>query len=234
MRDVRFVLPPHRNVATALALGVVVASVLWRLALGSGLNLYLSPGLVLEGQVWQFLTWVLAAAPQTSSVLFSALIIWFTGGSLEARWGRQRFLWFVLITVSLSGLLTTALGLVVPGVGSSVFFGAHVMSAIVWVGFGCSIWRGETNLFGVPVSGKAFALLGVVVTLLNGVFAGVSTIIPDVLGMGMTFLYALYDWPMGPWTRFRSRQLERKLKRRSAHLRPVEGGRGQGKGDYLN
>jgi len=236
MREARFVLPPYRNASTALALGVVATSVFWRIALGSGLSFYLQPGLVLEGQVWQLGTWIWAAAPQTSAVLFSALIIWLTGGSLEYQWGRQRFLRFVLITVSLSAVLTVALAAVVPALRASTFFGAHVTSAIVWVGYGCSIWRGQTNIFGIPVTGRSFALLGLAVTLLNGIFIGVATIIPEAFGLAMTFAYALYGFPTHVWLRFRSRALERDLKRRSSHLRSVDGGRrdGDGKDDFLN
>lgn len=236
MREARFVLPPYRNASTALALGVVVSSVLWSLAEGGGLDLYLRPGSVLEGQVWQLGTWIWAAAPQTSSVLFSALIVWLTGGSLEYQWGRRRFLQFVLVTVSLSAVATVALAAVVPELRVLRFFGAHVMSAIVWVGYGCSIWRGETNIFGIPVTGRSLALLGLAVTLLNGIFIGVSTIIPEAFGLAMTFGYALYGFPTQVWLRFRSRALERDLKRRSSHLRSVDGGRrdGDGKDDFLN
>ena len=234
MREVRFALPPFRNAATVLAVSVVVASVLFSLAQGGGFSVYFVPALVLRGQVWLLATWVPAAAPQTSAVLFSALIIWLTGGSLEQRWGRKRFLRFVLVTVSLSAVLTLGLSVLVPSVGAMVFFGAHVMSAIVWVGYGCSIWRGETNIFGIPITGRNFALLGVLITFLNAVFVGIETVIPEALGIAMTFAYALYGWPTEAWVRFRSRQLEKELKRRSSHLRSVDGGKDGPDGGYMN
>lgn len=236
MAEVRFALPPYRNASTALAVSVVVTSVVWSLAHESGLGLYLQPASVLRGEVWQLATWIWAAFPSTSGVLFSALIIWGTGGSLENRWGRTRFLKFVVITVTLAAVLTLGLAMVVPPVGGMTFFGAHVMSSVVWVGYGCSIWRGETNIFGLPITGRNFALLGVLVTSLNGVFGGLTTIIPEAFALAMTFAYALYGWPTQPWIRYRSRQLERDLKRRSSHLRPMDGGRRGGGGDdgFLN
>ena len=139
MAEVRFALPPYRNASTALAVSVVVTSVVWSLAHEGGLGLYLQPASVLRGEVWQLATWIWAAFPSTSGVLFSALIIWGTGGSLEYRWGRTRFLKFVVITVTLAAVLTLGLAMVVPPVGGMTFFGAHVMSSIVWVGYGCSI-----------------------------------------------------------------------------------------------
>ena len=94
--QVRFVLPSFRNASTALAIGVVVASVFWRVAMGAGLVLYLVPSSVLHGEVWQLVTWLPAAMPDTGSVLFSALILWSTGGSLETMWGKARFLRIIL------------------------------------------------------------------------------------------------------------------------------------------
>ncbi len=108
------------------------------------------------------------------------------------------------------------------------------MSGIIWVGYGCSIWRSETNIFGLPITGRNFALVGVVVMILNGIFNGLSTIIPEAFGTAMTFAYALYGWPTEPWLKFRSRQLERDLKRRSSHLRSVDGGRNDKNDDYMN
>jgi hypothetical protein len=234
MAQVRFALPPYRNASTALAVSVVVASVVWKLAADSGLVLYFMPGLVLRGQVWQLATWIWAARPDTMSVLFSALIIWLTGGSLEYSWGRKRFLQFVIITLTAAALLTLGLAALAPQVGSVPFFGAQVMSSIVWVGYGCSIWRGGTNIFGFPVTGRNFALLGVLLVALNGIFGGLVTIIPEAFALAMTFAYALYGWPTQAWVRFRSRQLDRDLKRRSSHLRPMDGGRRGRDDDFLN
>ena len=62
-QQVRFVLPSFRSASTALAVAMLVTSILWKLAADAGVILYLKPGLVLQGQVWQLASWVIASAP---------------------------------------------------------------------------------------------------------------------------------------------------------------------------
>ena len=218
---VQLQLPPTRNASTPLAVAVVVASVVWRLAYDAGVTLYLVPGDVLRGHVWQLVTWLPSAMPATGSVLFSALILWTTGGSLEQRWGARRYLAFLGGVAFLAGLLTLALALPVSGLRQLAYFGGELLASAAWVGFGCSIWRGQTNIFGYPVTGRTFAMLGVLVTMLNAVFHGWHMVVAEFFALALTFAYALYDFPSGLWTRLRSRQLQRDLERRSAHLRVV-------------
>lgn len=234
MPEVRLSVPPLRSASTVLAIAVVATSVVWSVAHERGVSLYLRPASVLEGEVWQLATWMWAAAPATVAVLFSALVLWLTGASLEARWGRRRFLRFALVVTATTGLLTVAVAAMFPRLSVQSFFGAHVMSAVVWVGYGCSIWRGQTNVFGIPVSGKGMALFGVGVTALNGIFSGIATVLPEAIALAMTFAYALYGWPSELWRRLRDRQFDRQLKRRAAHLRSVEGGRRGPPDDFIN
>ena len=179
MQQVRYVLPSFRNASTALAVGVVVASVVWRVAATAGVILYLVPGSVFAGELWQLVTWLPAAAPDTSSVIFSALILWSTGGSLEQMWGKARFLRFVFITTTLGGLMTLLTALAFPAVGLFPYFGGNIMSAVVWVGYGCAIWNSSTNIFGYPVTGRTFAMLGVLLLSLNAVFNSVYLLIAE-------------------------------------------------------
>ncbi len=223
MARVQLVLPSFKNAATVLAVVLVVTSVLWKVAAEAGVVLYLVPAAVLSGSVWQLLTWMPADAPVTGSVLFGALITWSTGGSLEARWGTVRFLRFVGVVVFLSGLLTLLTSLVVPALAGKPFFGGMVLASSVWVGFGCSIWNSQTNIFGYPVSGRTFAMLGVLVTALNAVFSDPFLLVAEAWGLVLTFAYALFGFPTHTWTRFRSWLLERDLKKRSSHLKVVGG-----------
>lgn len=206
-----------------LAVLLVVTSVFWKVALDAGLTLYLVPRDVLTGQVWQLVTWLPAEAPQTGSVLFGALIIWSTGGSLELRWGRRRFLLFAGITVFLSGLLALGTVTLIPALGGA-YFGGSVLAAVVWVGYGCAIWNQQTNIFSYPLTGRTFAMIGVLLCSLNTVFSGPHMLVAEIWGLLITFAYAKFGFPGEFWLRFRSWQLQRDLDKRSAHLRSIDGG----------
>jgi hypothetical protein len=222
-------LPPFKNAATVLAVLLVVASVMWKVALDAGVTLYLVPAQVLAGEVWQLVTWLPAEAPNTGSVLFGALIVWTSGGMLERLWGRARFLRFILGTIFLSGLLTLGTAMVIPF--SSIFFGGMVMSSAAWVGQGCAMWDRQMNLFGYPISGRTFAMIGVLFTALNAAFSSPFLLIADIWGVLLTFAYAKFGLPGSAWTRFRSWQLERDLKKRSANLKVLSGDRRNMPGD---
>jgi len=55
-------------------------------------HLYLSPYLILRGQVWRLLTFIFV--PQSSGLLFTALFLYFyyfIGSALERQWGAAKF-----------------------------------------------------------------------------------------------------------------------------------------------
>ena len=230
-QQVGIVLPSFRNASTALAVTVVAASVFWKVAFNLGVVLYLVPASVFGGQVWQVVSWLPAAAPDTGSVLFSALILWSTGGSLEQLWGKARFLRFVFISTALAGLATLLTAFLFPGVSTAPFFGGNIMSAVVWVGYGCAIWERSTNIFGYPVTGRTFAMLGVLLLSLNAVFSSWYLLIAEAWALAFTFAYARLGFPSEFLVRFRSWLRERDLKKRSSHLKGIEGGRRNVGGD---
>lgn len=218
-------LPPVRNASTALAVVIVITSVIWKVAGDAGVELYLVPGSVWSGAVWQLVTWLLPALPQTGSVLFSALIVWSTGGSLEMLWGRARYLRFMLVVTALAGVLTTLLALLLPPLRGVPFFGGNVLSAIAWVGYGCATWRSQLNFFGYPLTGKTFALIGVGIAFLNAVFSNPLLLVAEFFALALTFAYARYHLPGSLLERLGSWRLHRDLKKRSAHLHSIDGGR---------
>lgn len=218
-------LPPVRNVSTALAVIIVIASVVWKVLSGVGVDLYLVPGEVWRGAVWQLVTWLPAAAPQTGSVIFSALIVWTTGGQLEMLWGRARYLRFMIVVTLLAGLLTTLLALALPMMGGIPFFGGGILMSIAWVGYGCAIWRSQTNIWGIPLTGKTFALIGLGLACLDAVFTHPVLLIAEFFALGLTFAYARFKLPGSLLERFGSWRLERDLRKRSSHLKSIDGGK---------
>ncbi|MGV3620301.1 MAG: hypothetical protein ACO1OB_05775 [Archangium sp.] len=225
-----FRLPPIKNVSTALAIAIVVTSVIWKIS-QNVVVLYLVPGLVWSGEVWQLVTWIPAEAPQTGSVLFSALIVWMTGGSLEMMCGRARFLRFMLGVTFVSGVLTALLGFVLTPLQGIPFFGGGVLAAIAWVGYGCACWSQQLNFWGIPLSGKGFALLGVAIASLNAIFTSPYLLVAEAWALLLTFAVARWGFPGSLLERFGSWRLQRTLDKRSSHLKSIDGGKRNVGGD---
>lgn len=100
---------PH--LTTILIACYAVGYILYLIGNMSGLNiinyLTLNPYLILHGQVWRIVTWILV--PSGSSSLFSVLIMmllyWQLGSTLEKTWGTYRYNVYIF-----SGLLFTITG----------------------------------------------------------------------------------------------------------------------------
>ena len=168
-------------------------------------------------KLWQPLTYSFVAG-DPMSVIFGALVIWQIGSSLESTWGSRRFVAFSLGITVLAGLVTCGVALLYPPLREGGFFGAWVMGTAIWVAYGLSFGRAETNFWGMPLSGNMFALIGVGFVVLNGAFAGWRVVVPDLFGLVFTLLYIKGASPRLLWLRFTSWRLQRKMKRRSKVL----------------
>jgi membrane associated rhomboid family serine protease len=223
--------PSLQTTAARLALGIVVASVVWAVSpAGLKLLLLLVPGSVLSSlALWQPLTYAFIATDPLG-VIFGALIAYSLGGALEQTWGSRRTLLFALGTTVAAGVLTTLLALLAPSLRAVPFDGATVLTSVLWVAFGLSWGRTQTNFWGVPVTGNVLAGIGVGFVLLNVAFRGWQSSVPDLFGLALTWAYLRLGSPRMLWLRLQSWRLERQLRgvrsssRRRNHLRVVEPG----------
>jgi membrane associated rhomboid family serine protease len=221
-------MPEVRNAATGLALASVLVSILWRVILStSGVMLYMNPAQTIYGlSLWQPVTWLIASA-DTWGVLFSALIFWSVGGSLERRWGRARFLRYSFGVTFFSGLLTLALAFALPDVLMRVpYMGGTVMSTLMWVSWGMVIWDEQTNFFGFPITGRTFAMIGILIPVLNALFENaMPMLVPSFIAILLAFAIVRFELsPSELWTRLQSARLQRDLKKRSSRLSVISGG----------
>ncbi len=229
MAQLNFRMPAIRSAAGAMAIAVIVVSILAQFhALQQ--FIYLSPELMLRGYVWQLITYAFVEISPIG-VIFGAIILWNLGGVVELTWGRKRFLWFCFGIVMLAGLSTLLLSLAVPALVQAAYAGGMVLTGALWVAYGMQIGHGQTNFWGLAVTGNVLALIGVGFVFLNAAFGGLSTVIPEAFGLLFTFLYMRGAQPGLLWLRFRSWQLDRDLKKRSAHLKGIDGGRRNVGGD---
>ncbi len=217
-RGFRPVLPGLQGVAAWLAVALIAGSVVYALTRdGLGALLLLVPGAVLRGYLWQPLTYGFVENSPLG-VIFGALILWQLGGALEQTWGSRRMALFALGTTVLAGILTVLLALVVPALRLIPFPGGFVMGSALWVAYGLSFGRRQTNFWGLPVSGNVFALIGVGFVFLSGAFSSFLYVVPSAVALLLTWAYLRVGGPSDWFLRFQSWRLQRQLRSRSKHL----------------
>lgn len=217
-RGFRPMLPGLQGAASWLAVALVVGSVVFALSReGIGELLRLVPGLVLRGYVWQPLSYAFVEN-SAMGVIFGALILWQLGGALEQTWGTRRMAAFAVGTTVLAGVVTVLLALVVHELLVIPFTGGWVMGSSLWVAYGLSFGRRQTNFWGLPVSGNVFALIGVGFVFLNGAFSRFVYVVPEAVALLLTWAYLRLGGPTSWFLRLQSWRLQRQLRTRSKHL----------------
>ncbi|MEW5740368.1 MAG: hypothetical protein AB1938_15675 [Myxococcota bacterium] len=219
-----------RGGAGVMAVLAVVGTLAIGLAHEFTLNhLTLTPDLVIRRlELWQALTWLFIPLPSPLSVIIGILLILSLGGALEENRGTLG-LWRLVLGIGVTtAFLTVLLSLLVPKLAGAVFTGLEVVTLILWVGYGLWFKRSIIRFWSLPITGYTFAALGLAFSLLSGLFGSWVRIIPDLIAAGLTYLVVVQGFPGDVWTRLRSWQLNRELKKRSAHLRSLDGGRGGG------
>lgn len=208
------------TMAARLSIAVIVGSALWFLIQSD--FFVLVPGFVFSnGAIWEPFTYAFIASDPLS-VIFGALVIWSIGSALEVTWGPKRLLYVVYGNTALAGIITTLIALVDPTMRSHAFFGAWVMGTIVWVAYGLSYGRGQTNFWGIPISGNVLALIGIGFVVLRGFYArDWRPIAPEVIGIALIIGYLKMGSPRMWLLRFQSWRLQRQLRARSTHLRLI-------------
>ncbi|MGZ3458772.1 MAG: DUF1751 domain-containing protein [Archangium sp.] len=227
-----FGFPGVESMAARLAIGLVVGSFLALAVRPLAGLLVLSPRAVFPGlQLWQPFTYAFVEL-EPFSIILGAFALYSVGGGLEMSWGSRRLLWVLWGSTVLAGFLTVLLSLFFPELRSYPYMGGWVMGSIAWVAYGLSIGRGQTNFWGIPLTGNVFAAIGVGFVVLNALRAGWATQVPELFGLGIIFLYVRGGNPRHLWLRLQHWRLQRQLRGRSRHLRVISSERPDDR--YLN
>jgi membrane associated rhomboid family serine protease len=215
-----FGVPGLETTSAKLALGLVAGSVLFLLTRnGQGGLLLLLPAYVFSHlTLWQPFTYGFVETGPLG-ILFGALIIWSIGGWLEASWGSKRLLLVSVGITALAGFLTALLSYVTP-VGLA-YPGGTVLTTVLWVAYGLAIGRGQTNFWGMPLSGNMLAAVGAAFVGLNVVTAGWRSEVPALFGLVLIYAYVKGASPRRLWLQLQHWRLQRQLKDRSKHLHVV-------------
>jgi len=214
-------MPDLRSVGAKLAAGLVVGSVVQ--ALTKTTWLLLVPGGVVSlpvPHVWQLLTYGFIALDPLG-VIFGAIVMVSIGGALESAWGPRRLLTFALGMTALSGALTCLLFWPSAIARETMFPGAWVMGSAMWVAFGMYLGRGQTNFWGMPVTGNQLAAIGAGFVVLNALMSSVLQMVPQLIAVGLTFAYMRGASPRLLWLRMQSWRLQKQTKTRSRHLKVI-------------
>lgn len=138
--------------------------------------------LILRGQIWRILTFVLTPPPQGLFFIIMALMfLHFTGSILQSQWGTLRFNLFYFTGVAgsiIAGFLT--------GYTTSYYLNLSLMLAVAIL-----YPMMQTNLYGIlPIRLKWLALLDLVLLLpglINGPWSTRAAIIVSLLNVALFF-----------------------------------------------
>ncbi len=214
-------MPDLRSVGSKLAVGLVLGSVLQ--ALTKTNLLVLIPGDVLSLPVphlWQLITYGFIALDPLS-VIFGAIVLVSIGGALESAWGQKRLLSFALGVTVLSGAITCLLFAFTEVRREVAFPGAWVMGSAMWVAFGLYVGRGQTNFWGLPVTGNQLAAIGAGFVVLNALMSSVLQMVPQLVACLLALAYMRGASPRLLWLRMQSWRLQRQTKTRGRHLKVI-------------
>ncbi|MCA2979014.1 MAG: hypothetical protein INH37_12060, partial [Myxococcaceae bacterium] len=213
-----------RGVGGQMALLLVVSSLAAAISRAAAEQLYLQPADVIQQlKLWQLVTPTFIVPPSPLSLVFGVLILLQSGTWFELKWGRRHTWLFVVGVNVLANALTVATGFVSTSVFAMTFAGGYTTIEALWVAQGLLIGPGRVSWFGFPITGYAFAVIGAAFTLLAGLTGSWVAVVPQLFGLVVTLAWVQGYTPSQLWLRFRSRQLERDLKRRASHLSVIPG-----------
>lgn len=219
------------TVSAKLALALIGVSIIAAVAPTVGMLLELTPArTITQLMLWQPLTYTFVAK-NPLQVIFGALIVWSIGSALEMTWGSKRMVTFALVTSAIAGVLTALIALVWSSLWAFPFGGAVVLTSVLWVGYGWSFGKAQTNFWGMPLSGNGLAAIGIGFVALNAAFArSLVPVLPEVIAILLTFVYVKVGSPRVLFLKLRQWKLQRELKGRSKHLNVLSGGRREDRG----
>lgn len=216
--------PGMESLSAKLSIGLVAGSVLYLLTRnGLGNMLLLVPGFI-GSFLWQPFTYAFIEISPLG-IIFGAMIIWSIGGWLEGVWGAKRMLLVAVGATALAGFLSALAGLVLPM--GPAYTGGTVMTTILWVSYGLTIGRGQTNFWGIPLTGNMLAGIGAGFVVLSVLTSGRNPIegvllqLPEVFGLFIAYGYVRGGSPRKLWLHFQHWRLQKQLRNRARNLHVI-------------
>jgi membrane associated rhomboid family serine protease len=146
-------------------------------------------------QVWRLLTYALLH--DTSSIfhlLFNGLMLWWFGSELEKRWGKPRFIFFMLLAALVGGLFFLV-GSLIGVVWAQAVIGASAIAEATIVAWSL-IYRDRTILlfFVLPIRAIHMVWFAIGFAVLDGISTSNVSAAAHFGGIFVGFIMALGLW----------------------------------------
>lgn len=192
----------------------------------------LQPSAVIEHfKLWQLVTHAFLVATEAWTLIFTVVICLQAGAFLETQWGARRIWIFVVVVHALAGALTVLLGFATARIAASVYLGAT--ATLLWVAEGVVLGPRQVNFFFFPITGYALAVIGAASPLVTAWTRGWAAVVNHLFAIAITVAWVKGYTPSRLLLWFKTRSLNRELKRRSGHLSVIQGQKPD-RDQYLN
>ncbi len=179
-----------RNLPAIMIMVYAAGYLISALAPGIISLLYLNPALILRGQVWRIITWVLV--PPESLSIFTIIMLYFyfsLGRTLEYTWGAFKFNVYIL-----SGIVFTVIGaFLLYFIGGYIgWFSTYYINMSIFLAFALTYPDMEVMLyFLIPIKMKWMGLIYgffIVLSVIEGSWADRVSILMSLLNFLIFFV----------------------------------------------
>jgi membrane associated rhomboid family serine protease len=162
------------------------------------------PGLVLQGWVWTFVTYMFVHGG-VSHILFNMLALFIFGVPVEREMGSKEFLLFYFVTGTLAGVFSFGV-YYLSGSSNVILVGASGAIFAVELAYAVFFPHSIIYIWGlIPVRAPILVLGFTALALFSSIFGlnrGVAHL-THLAGFGFAWLYLLIRFGINPWRRLR-------------------------------
>ena len=195
--------------------------------------LSLEPALILRGQIWRIITWVIYPPSMSNILWFIVAIVFFyypIGTSLERTWGNFRYTLYILLGILFSVIGAFILYFITGAYGIGSLFNTYYISLSVFLAYALSYPDMQILLwFVIPIKMKWMAILyGVIVfyDMITYIRAGYWVMIIPIVASLLNFV--LFFFSTGNMHRYNPKEVHRRREFKKAvaqsRVNPATGG----------
>lgn len=157
----------------ALSLGAALADGFGALAL--------VPDRVWHGELWRLVTWAFTV-PGPEALVATAVVLYWFGGELAARWREPGLRRFVAAIVAVTGVGTLALTAMIPAAHHLPYLGSWALCDALVIAWALEFPDRRLRVYGVlSIGGPVLAYGTAGLTALAAVYFGPVAVLPELL-----------------------------------------------------
>lgn len=181
--------PINKIILISVLVVFILDSLLMKVGGGSLAPFFvLSPDTFFSGHIYTLITYPLLCQ-SIWELLFNGLLLWFVGAELEIMWGRKKYLFFLVFSQIIAGILFLGLS-GATGLRPAVLTSLHGISQAMILAYGVIFPERQFSfMFIFPVKAKYFCLIIVALeTYMAFLGQGGMGAVGHLLQMGMGFV----------------------------------------------